>query len=186
MAFEELKRRQRIRIAEGYLELLLGFPDKWHLRPENRDRLARRALQSLHGLTTTERTRGHVEYLRGQALRVMELYQDAILPLQRAANADPENLQIHLALGWCFKRVGRLDLAIQALEEAMEFAPEDGIVHYNLACYSSLAGNKPQALQFLSQAFELDSKYRDLVSDEPDFDPLRGDADFQNLLTVIV
>lgn len=186
MAFEELKRRQRIRIAEGYLELLLGFPEKWQPGVKHRDQLARRALQVLQGLTTTERTRGHVEYLRGQAYRVMENFQDAILPLQRAATADPENLQVHLALGWCFKRVGRLDLAIQTLEEVMEFAPEDGIVHYNLACYCSLIGNKPQALQYLSQAFELEPKYRDMVSNEPDFDPLRNDPDFRGLLTVIV
>ncbi len=186
VAFDELKRRQRIRMAEGYLELLLSFPEKWRLDPSNRDRLARRALDCLHDIGTTDRNKGHVEFLRGQALRVMELFQDAILPLRRAASFDPENLHVYLALGWCFKRIGRLDLAIQALEEAMEFAAEDGILHYNLACYFSLAGNKSQAIQYLTQAFELDPNYRDMVAAEPDFDPIREDPEFQSMLSVSV
>ena len=186
MAFTELKRRQRIRTAEGALELLSGFPDGWQLQREHRDRLARRALNVLHGLRTTERTRGHVEYLRGELYRVIECFQDAILPLQRASLHDPENLRAYLALGWCYKRIGRIDLAIQALEDAMEFAAEDAIVHYNLACYHSLAGKKSLAIQFLSQAIELDAAYREMVADEADFDPIRDDPRFQMALSVIV
>jgi Flp pilus assembly protein TadD len=173
-------------MAEGYLELLLTFPDKWRLPADCRDRLARRALQVLNDLPSTRRTRGQVEHLRGQALRVMEHYQDAILPLLRAAEHEPENLEIHLALGWCYKRIGRIDLAIQTLEEAMEFAAEEAILHYNLACYSSLAGEKSQAVTYLSQAFELEPKYREMVATEQDFDAIRDDPEFQSILTVIV
>ena len=68
----------------------------------------------------------------------------------------------------------------------MEFAPEDGIVHYNLACYHSLAGKKSLAIQYLSQAFELDPQYREMVAEEPDFDPIRDDPEFQMMMSVIV
>jgi Flp pilus assembly protein TadD len=173
-------------MAEGYLDLLMSFPENWRLSAETRDRMARRALDALHDLKSTQRTRGQVEFLRGQALRVMEHFQDAILPLQRASEHDPEKLEIHLALGWCYKRIGRIDLAIQALEEAMEFAAEEAILHYNLACYFSLAGNKTQAILYLSQAFELEPKYREMVATESDFDPIRTDPEFQSVLSVIV
>jgi hypothetical protein len=62
----------------------------------------------------------------------------------------------------------------------------EAIIHYNLACYWSLARNKRYALKYLAQAFEIDAKYRDLVHDEPDFDFVRDDPDFQSLTSVIV
>jgi tetratricopeptide (TPR) repeat protein len=184
--FEELRRRQQIRHAEGYLDLLMAFADKWTLTTGLRDRLGCRALDALREIRATERQKGYVEYLRGQALRAMEHYHDAIAPLKRSAEADPDNVNAYLALGWCYKRIGRLDAAIQSLEEAMEFAPEQAILHYNLACYWSLSKNKSTAIQYLSQAFELDGKYRELASDESDFDGIRDDPEFQMLTNVVV
>ena len=64
--------------------------------------------------------------------------------------------------------------------------PQDALVHYNLACYWSLAKNKRQALVYLSRAFDLEDAYRALVADEPDFDPIRDDPAFQALLRVAV
>ena len=59
----------------------------------------------------------------------------------RAVAAEPRNVRIYLALGWCYKRIHRLDLAIETLEEALEIdsnpALNRGILHYNLACYWS-------------------------------------------------
>ncbi len=186
MPFDELRRRQNIRHAEGYLDLLMAFADKWTLPTELRDRLGCRALDALRDVRATERQRGYIEYLRGQALRAMEHYQDAIAPLQRSAEADPENINAYLALGWCYKRIGRLDAAIQSLEEAIEFAPDEAILHYNLACYWSLCKNKQFAIQFLSQAFELDGHYRELAAEEADFDTIREDPEFQMLTNVVV
>ena len=99
---------------------------------------------------------------------------------------DAENLHTWLALGWCHKRNQRIDLAIQALEEAMSVDPTEAIIHYNLACYWSLANNPKLAVEYLAEAFTIDPNYRDLVADEPDFDPIRGDHDFRMLTSVIV
>ena len=51
-----------------------------------------------------------------------------------------------MALGWCFKRVGQLDEAIGALEHAIAVDPSEAVLHYNLACYWSLARNRRRAL----------------------------------------
>jgi Flp pilus assembly protein TadD len=98
----------------------------------------------------------------------------------------PSNLRVWLALGWCHKRNGRLDLAIEALQQAEEVAPSEAVVPYNLACYWSLAGNKDQALTHLSRAIAMDPEFRDRIGDEPDFDPLRSDPEFRALTEIIV
>ena len=58
---------------------------------------------------------------------------------------------------------------------------QEAIVHYNLACYWSLAGDVDRALQYLAQSFDIDPRYRELVADEADFDPIRDLPDFQAL-----
>ena len=106
--------------------------------------------------------------------------------LREAAEIEPQNIHIRLSLGWCYKRCRRLDLAIQALEEALEADASHAIIHYNLACYWSLAGNVKLAVAYLAQAFDLEPEYRDLVQDERDFDPIRNHPHFQALTAVIV
>jgi Flp pilus assembly protein TadD len=148
--------------AEGYLEL--GLP-----------RQALQVLDRLHEPIADLRTL----FLQGEALRSLERYAEAIVPLRKVAELEPENVQVWLALGWCHKRTGRIDLAIESLQTALAADKDEPLIRYNLACYHSVAGNKPQALAYLEQALAKDPNYRLLVEHEPDFDPLRGDADFQ-------
>jgi tetratricopeptide (TPR) repeat protein len=173
-----MRRQRLLREAEGYLDLIMMFADQWPLRRESSDRLAVRTVRLLEGVNNSGDIRGYADYLRGQAYRVMECYREAIDHLRKAAEHDPTNVHIHLALGWCYKRTGRLDLAIQSLQEGLAIDPDQGIVHYNLACYWSLAENARQALKHLAQSMELDPTYRELVGKEPDFDPIRDDPDF--------
>jgi len=170
----ETKARVRLnkvqREAEGYLEL--GLP--------------RQALAALARLRGSDGTATSTLYLRGEALRAMDRYQEAIIPLEKVASVEPENVHVWLALGWCHKRTGRLDLAIDALQRALTADPGEALVHYNLACYLSLAAKKEPALDHLSMALRLDPRYRQMIDSEPDFDPIRSDPDFQALTSVIV
>lgn len=164
-------RLQRIlREVEGYLEL----------------EMPQTALELLNRIQEPGTFRGQQLYLTGEALRSLERYSDAIAPLEQAADLQPSNLRIWLALGWCQKRVGRLDLAIEALERAEEVAPDEAVVPYNLACYWSLAGKKQQALSYLSRAFAIDPEFRERIHEEPDFDPIRSDPEFRALTEIIV
>jgi tetratricopeptide (TPR) repeat protein len=157
-------RRMRLQHqAEGYLEL--GMP--------------RQALDLLARLGESDGSDTHSFYLQGEALRALERYDDALVPLGRVAEAEPENIHVWLALGWCHKRCGRIDLAIDALETALAVDADEPLVRYNLACYWSLAGGKRQALGYLEQALAIDPDYCRLVDYEPDFDPIRSDPEFQ-------
>lgn len=151
--------------AEGYIELSM---------PE-------------HALSALQR-RGHLVhghargcYLLGECLRELERYREAVFPLRRCLALIPDDIRVALALGWCCKRTGRLDEAISALEHAVQVEPGEAILHYNLACYWSIARDRRRALQYLAQALEIDGNFRELVREEHDFDALRSDPLFQAL-----
>ncbi len=169
-AQQRVRRQQLLRQAEGYLELAM---------PEH-------ALETLDRWGPSETPSFRASYLRGEALRELERWAEAVVALNIAAEGLPEDLPIYIALGWCYKRLDRIDLAIEALEKALEIDPNSAIVHYNLACYWSLAGNKRQSLMFLSRAISMDSEYRSRVASESDFDTIRNDPAFQALTSVIV
>ena len=112
---------------------------------------------------------------------MQDRFDEALMPLTRAATTTPNDVRIRLALGWCYKRTDQLPAAIESLERALAVEPHNPLVLYNLACYWSLAGNKPRVLRYLSKALAIDADFRLLVDDEPDFDPMRYDPDFQEL-----
>lgn len=157
--------RRRLGEAEGYLEL----------------GLAARALEILQSRPDWATMRFEASYLTGEALRELGRYREALKPLEVAAALRPGDRGVAIALGWCYKRTHRLAQAIDALERAVREGPEEPLLHYNLACYWSLAGNAAKALDELATALELGPALQHLIAEESDFDNLRGDADFERL-----
>lgn len=151
--------------AEGYLEL----------------NLPARALEVLERRADWATMQFEASQVAGEALKMLGRHREALKPLEVAARLRPGDLAVAMALGWCYKRTHRLAQAIDALERAAQYHPEDGLVRYNLACYWSLAGNASKALDELATALEIEPFLRTLIPDESDFDPLRGNPDFERL-----
>lgn len=159
-----------LREAEGFLEL----------------ELPRQALKCLDAVSDFGTFRGQCSYLRGEALRQLGQHEEAIEALCDAADRSPSNIRVWTALAWCYKHSDRLPLAIAALEHARETNPRSAVVHYDLACSLSLAGDRRRALESLGMAIDLDGQLRERVPGERDFDPLRSDPEFQALLSATV
>ncbi|MBN1394204.1 MAG: tetratricopeptide repeat protein [Pirellulales bacterium] len=158
-----LRSRKIRREAEGYLEL--GMPQH--------------ALRALGRLGDPAAFDAEALCLWGESLQESGRYFEALLPLQRAARIVPGNIRVHLALGWCYKRTGRLDLAVAALKKSLHANPGEALLHYNLSCYFSLAGLRRKALEHLHRALAIQPNFHRLIDEEADFDPLRSDPEFQ-------
>lgn len=151
--------------AEGYL--MLELPEYALRILESRDEWPRMTFEA--------------SYLKGETLRSLERYREALAELEVAAALRPEDVGVALAQGWCYKRTNRLAEAVDALERAARHEPDNALVHYNLACYWSLAANPSRALSELATALKLDPDLRELIAEESDFDPLRGVSAFERL-----
>ncbi|MCE9632208.1 MAG: tetratricopeptide repeat protein [Planctomycetia bacterium] len=175
-----------LRHAAGYLELGELLADGDMPLPENGRRLLRRSLAELQLLPEPKRSGPVASLLEGRALRALGDWEAAIPALRRAAASAPDQLEAWLGLGWCYKRLGRLEEAIAALRAGLETEPSQPLLLYNLACYHSLAGDVSAAVDHLTQAISLDDRFRDLTGAERDFDPIRGDPRFVAATLVVV
>lgn len=180
-------RRQAIlRQAAGYLELGELLVDGTAPTPPAARKLLLRSLDTLRELPEQARSGPAASLLEGEALRALGDWDSALHPLSRAVESDPGRLEAWLGIGWCLKRLGRLSEAISALESGLESSPQEPILLYNLACYHSLAGNVPAAIEHLTKAISIDDRFRDLTDRERDFDPIRGDPRFVAVTHVTV
>jgi tetratricopeptide (TPR) repeat protein len=158
--------RKQLDEAEGYL--MLDLPE--------------RSLQILESRPDWMSMQFEASFLKGEALRSLKHYREALRPLEVAAGLRPNDTRVALALGWCYKRTNRLAQAIDSLERALREHPDDALLHYNLACYWSLAGNSAKALDALTSALSLDADLRTMIANETDFDRLRGNPEFERLM----
>ena len=160
LGYDRIKRQ--LSEAEGYL--MLGMPAK--------------ALAILEARNDWATMQFEAALLTGEALRTTGRHRDALKPLELAASLRPGDVGVAIALGWCYKRTQRLAQAIDALGRAVRHKPREPLLHYNLACYWSLANNPPKAIQALARALEIDPNLRGLIASETDFDSLRDDPEF--------
>lgn len=163
LGYDRIKRQ--LGEAEGYL--MLGLPQK--------------ALTILEARDDWATMRFEAALLTGEALRTTGRHRDALKPLEVAASLRPGDVGVAIALGWCYKRTHRLAQAIDALGRAVRHKPDEPLLHYNLSCYWALANNLPKAVQALTTALGLDPDLRGLIANEPDFDALRGNPDFERI-----
>ena len=157
---------RRLKEIEGYLEL--GLPGQ--------------ALEVLDSWTPPAELEFAYCMLRGETLKELGRYSDALVPLERAVVLEPKAISTYFALGWCYKRTGQLHRAIEAMRTAHRLKPKEGLAQYNLACYLSLAGQVKEAVHWLGRALAIDPKMRKMVATETDFDPIRHHAEFEQLM----
>lgn len=69
--------------------------------------------------------------------------------------------------------------AIKALEKALEYKEQEGLVHYLLADAHNLMGQTDEALELLKKAIQKDKHFAVLAQNETDFETLWEDKKFK-------
>jgi tetratricopeptide (TPR) repeat protein len=72
--------------------------------------------------------------------------------------------------------------AADGLAELVEAHPEYPGLFYNLACCESLAGRPGEAVEHLRRAIDTSERFREFARGDSDFDPVRGEPAFKELV----
>jgi tetratricopeptide (TPR) repeat protein len=79
--------------------------------------------------------------------------------------------------------LGRHDEAMANWDKALQIDPNCTGAYYNKACYFALQNQVELALENLQRAIELEpERCREVAKTDTDFDGIRGDVRFQELL----
>ena len=77
---------------------------------------------------------------------------------------------------------GEYDNVVDEARETIESPPQYPLPLYNLACCESLTGRTDDAIAHLRQAIERYDQFREYARNDSDFDPIRQEAAFQELV----
>jgi thiol-disulfide isomerase/thioredoxin len=87
-------------------------------------------------------------------------------------------------IGSAFKLLkdGAVDSAFARIDEAMKLAPGAFLPAYALVCAQSLSGRTEDAMRSLERLARNGMDYSDMIEEDPDLEPLRGDPRFPKLV----
>lgn len=119
---------------------------------------------------------------RGAAYDHLGQYERAIRDYDKALELKPDCHQALNNRGLAYAYQGRHARGIQDLKRALGLKPDDPSKRYNMACVYSLMNKPDEALKWLREAIDLDQKFRDMAKSDSDFDNIRDDPRFKELV----
>ena len=99
---------------------------------------------------------GRVLFYVGACLKELSRFEEAIEVLERAVDADPNDIVNHNLLGFCHYKVGRHAEAVACFRRCVEIDPGSGIDWANLGSNLRDLGRVPEALAMYKKAVSLD------------------------------
>ena len=170
---------------EKALELNPEDAASWYNRGYILDELGRfgEAIASYDKALELEPEDSSTWYNRGLALRQLGRFSEAIANFDKALELQPDKYQAWHNRGQVLRQLGRFQEAIANYDVAIELKPDYAIAWYNKACCYALQGNTDLALSNLERTIQLNAvQYLSKAKTDPDFDNIRANQQFQNLL----
>jgi tetratricopeptide (TPR) repeat protein len=105
---------------------------------------------------------------------------EAKTAFETSAKFDEKNGNPLVALAGIYKREGNLEMSKKYAEKAEELVTDDD--YANQACLSAILDEKDKALKYLKLAVEENSIYKFWAETDPDFDSLRNNEQFREII----
>ena len=121
-------------------------------------------------------------YNRGNALGNLGKYEKAIASYDKAIEINPDKDEAWNNRGVDLANLGRYEAAIASYDKAIEINPDLYQAWYNKAASYALQNDIDAALKNLKQAFSLNSQLREYVKTDSDFNAIRNDQRFKDLI----
>jgi tetratricopeptide (TPR) repeat protein len=109
-------------------------------------------------------------------------YGEAIKSYEKAIELKPDYAAAWNNKGSALGDLGRYEEAIACLDKAIEIEPNYAAAWYNRACYKVRNGDTENALADLKNAVEIDKANMELAKQEKDFESIRNDERFKDLV----
>jgi choline-sulfatase len=135
----------------------------------------RRADEVDPGLPSTARRVGDLYYEEGD-------FKQALTHYERALQLSPRLFPALVQAGSSARRVGDPARAAAYFEKAAALRADSWIPWYNLACLRATQGDVDGALRALGESTQRGLRDRELLQQDPDLTPLRGDPRFAALM----
>ena len=91
---------------------------------------------------------------------------------KRLAELEPKNPYGWVNWAYALRERNQIKEAMSVAETGLEFVPEEAVLWFNFACYSSLLGEVEDASQRLDEAVRLDKAFEAEAVDDADLDNL--------------
>ncbi|MDJ0582182.1 tetratricopeptide repeat protein [Crocosphaera sp.] len=119
---------------------------------------------------------------RGIALGKLGRFDDEIASYNKALEIKPDYHDVWYNRGIALGKLGRFDDEIASYNKVLEIKPDLHEAYYNKACAYALQNNIQLAIENLQQGINLDVKYKDMAKTDTDFDNIRDNEQFKELL----
>jgi tetratricopeptide (TPR) repeat protein len=121
-------------------------------------------------------------FCKGLALKELERYEDALYAWCKAIEFNSNLLEAQSCKGLLQLNLKQYDEAISSFSKAIEIDQNSAMDWYNRACGFSLKNKIDMAINDLIQSIKINPDFRDKAKLEPDFDLIRSDDRFVNLI----
>jgi tetratricopeptide (TPR) repeat protein len=161
---DEWTRRRVLLAAEGYAELSM-----WHF-----------AWEELQGLPLKDQARPEVREAALALLIKQERWLEAIDLGRELCRQCPDLPAAFIHTAFCQHELGRTMEALKTLRSGPNSLQQDGLYHYNCACYLAVLGYADEARDLLRAAFALDESLQENARTDPDLQILRGKGESES------
>src|SRR5262249_22668509 len=118
-----------------------------------------------------------------QGLKKWELMQEIA---KRLAESQPDDIQWTISLAYATRRADSIKAAKEILLNAEPKFPKEGIIKYNLPCYSCQTGDIETAKNYLKKAFEINSSWRLNALNGEDLKPMSDSLQSSTEISAVV